>query len=75
MTNLGKTLLALAAVGILASIGLAVRAEREPEKAAPQLTPAQRVELFKPEPQQPKIEPARHFEAPPADAPEDGEGS
>jgi hypothetical protein len=77
MTNLGKTIVAVAAVGILVSVGLAVRAERQepPRAAAPGLTPAQRTELFKPEPQQPKIAPAMHYESPAVEAPEDGNGS
>jgi hypothetical protein len=75
MTNLGKTLLTIAAVGILASIGLAVRAEREPRKPAAQLTPAQRTELIRPQPP-PGVAPAMDYERPATDlAPEDGDGS
>jgi hypothetical protein len=73
MTNLGKTLFTIAAVGILVSVGLAVRAERG-GPPAPQLTPAQREELVRPQPP-PQVVPAVHFEPLPADAPEDGEGS
>jgi hypothetical protein len=77
MTTLGKTLFAVAAVGVLVSVGLSLHPAPKPAPAV-QLSPEQRAELFHAPapPPQPKVIPAIHYEPPtPGLTPEDGDGS
>jgi hypothetical protein len=82
MTNLGKTFFAVAAIAVLATVGLSLRGSSETPKPAAQaqLTPAQRTELFQTQAAaQPKVVPAVQYDAPPSSPAgltvEDGEGS
>lgn len=76
MTIFGKTLFAVAAVGVLVSVGLSLHSTPK-QVAAVQLTPEQRTELFHPPaPRQPRVIPAVQYEPPsPGLTPEDGDGS